>query len=297
MTLVSIIMPVWKPRPDWLRNAVASVLAENNGDVELIMVDDGNEIPIAETLSDIEDARLLIIRVAHVGPYAARNIGLGAAHGVYVRYFDADDVVVPGSTGRLLAAAEAKGAGAVAYGWTMMCDEHLSPERLVSGDFEGDAAEEHLLGRFDVYITGMLCPAAVLKRVGPWDETNYRLMGDRDFVQRVLEQAPVVGVGEVVTLYRRHPKSITRSARPTDAVQAGLRVLKAYFERHPEKRGTDLYRAAYKNLHVYRARQFYRLGDRRASLAQLALAARHDPIAVTSLVLGVVGKRITRLGR
>jgi len=67
MTLVSIIMPVWKPRPDWLRNAVASVLAENNGDVELIMVDDGNEIPIAETLSDIEDARLLIIRVAHVG--------------------------------------------------------------------------------------------------------------------------------------------------------------------------------------------------------------------------------------
>ena len=294
MTLVSVIMPAWRPHPDWIHEAVASVLAERACGIELIVIDDGNDVPVAQTLSDVDDARLRVIRVAHCGPYAGRNAGLKAAKGDYVRFFDVDDVVVPGSTERLLAAAQAGGGETVAYGWTMMCDEHLASQRLVSDDKHGELAEEHLLGRFDVYITGMLCPKTVLDRVGPWDEKNYRLMGDRDYVQRVLEQAPVRGIGEVVTLYRRHSESITRSSRPADAVVAGLQVLKDYFARHPDKRGTDLERDAYRNLHLYRSRQFHRLRQRGASLRQLALAARHDPIAIGALVLGLVRKRIAR---
>jgi glycosyltransferase involved in cell wall biosynthesis len=297
MTLVSVIMPVWKPRADWLCEAVASVLADEACDIELIIIDDGNDVPLSEALSDVDDPRLRLIRLDHCGHYAARNAGLNAARGDYVRFFDADDVVVPGSTARLLAAAQAAGDDTVAYGWTMMCDEQLTPYRLVSCDYEGHVADDFLLGRFDVYIHGMLCPKNVLDRVGPWNEKDYRLMGDRDFVQRVLEQAPLCGLGEVVTLYRRNSASVTRSFRSADAVQAGLQVLKGYFDRYPEKRGTDLYRSAYRNLHLYRARQFYTLGETGASVRQLILAARHDPVAVTSLALGLIGKRIARLGR
>lgn len=297
MTLVSFIMPVWRPHAVWLRESVASVLAEEDCDVELIIIDDGNEVPLSEILSGLDDPRLRLMRVNHVGPYAARNIGTEAARGSYVRYFDADDVVVPGSTGRLLAAAQAKGHDTVAYGWTMVCDEQLTPYRLVAGDYQGDVAEDHLLFRFEVYIHGMLCPRTVLNRVGPWNEKDYRLMGDRDFVQRILEQAPVCGLGEAVTLYRRNSGSITRLSRPADAVVAGLQVLDDYFARHPEKRGTDLYRAAYRNLHVYRARQFYRLGEWGTSLRQLAHAAGYDPISVAAVVLRAAGKRIGRLIR
>lgn len=295
--LVSVIMPVWKPNAEWLREAVASILAECGCDLELIIVDDGNEQPLSDALAEVDDPRLRVIRLSHGGHYVARNAGLRAAKGDYVRFFDADDVAVPGSTTRLLAAAVAGGNEAVAYGWTMMCDEQLTPYRVVSGDYEGDVAEDFLLGRFDVYIHGMLCPKSVLDRVGSWNEKNYRLMADRDFVQRVLEQAPLCGLGEVVTLYRRHSASITRSSRPAEALEAGLQVLADFFARHPEKRGTDLYRAAYRNLHVYRARQFYRLGETGPSLKQLASAARHDPFAVTALVLSLIGNRLARLAR
>jgi glycosyltransferase involved in cell wall biosynthesis len=292
VSLVSFVMPVWRPRSEWLHESVASALAETACDVELILVDDGNELPVSETLSDVDDPRLRVLRVDHCGHYAARNAGLNAARGDYVRFFDADDVVVPGSTHRLLAAARATGKDTVAYGWTMICDEQLVPYRLVSSTYKGDVAEDFLLGRFDVYIHGMLSPRSVLDRIGPWEEQQFRLMGDRDYVQRILENAPVSLVEEVVTLYRRHSASVTRSSRPKDAVQAGSLILKRYFERHPEKRRTDLERNAYRNLHVYRARQFFRLGQMRASALQLALAARHDPVGVSALVVRAACRRI-----
>ena len=297
MTLVSVVIPVWKPRPDWLQEAVSSVLAEKGCSIELIVVDDGNDPPISGILSAVDDPRVRLVRTGHQGNYAARNAGLNAAGGDHVRFFDADDVAVPGSTSCLLAAATAAGNEAVAYGWTMMCDEQLTPYRLVSADYEGDVAEDFLLGRFDVYMHGMLCPRSVLDRVGPWNETDFRLMADRDYVQRVLEQARAVSVRQVVTMYRRHSASVTRSSGPADAVQAGLQVLSGYFARHPEKRGSNLERAAYKNLHLYRSRQFRRLGEKRAALRQLVLAARHDPGAVMAWLLSVARRRIARLRR
>src|SRR4051794_32641684 len=102
-------MPAWRPRSDWLHEAVLSALAEQAFDLEVIVVDDGNDTPVSDMLSDVADPRLHLIRVGHCGPYATRNAGLKAARGEFVRFFDADDVIVQGSTGRLLAAAQAKG--------------------------------------------------------------------------------------------------------------------------------------------------------------------------------------------
>ena len=48
-------MPVWRPRSDWLHEAVASALDESACEVELIVVDDGNEQPVAELLVDVGD--------------------------------------------------------------------------------------------------------------------------------------------------------------------------------------------------------------------------------------------------
>ncbi|HEY6049557.1 MAG TPA: glycosyltransferase family 2 protein [Sphingomicrobium sp.] len=289
-------MTAWKPREDWLREAVASVLAERECDIELVLIDDGNDLPIRDMLADVSDPSLRVIRIAHGGHYAARNAGLKAARGDYARFFDADDVAVEGSTGRLLAAAQAHGPGTAAYGWTQMCDDQLAPYRLLSGDCQGDVVEDFLLNRFDVYIHGILFPRAALDRVGAWNET-YRLMGDRDFVLRAFEQAPVCRLAEAVTLYRRHPASITRSASAADAVRAGLQVLEDYFARHPEHRGSNLERTAYKNLHLLRCRQFLRLRDFPAAIRQLALAARRDPAAVTALVLRSLARRVTRSRR
>lgn len=282
--LVSLVMPVWRPRREWLHEAVGSALDEHACDLELIVVDDGNEQPVAELLGDVEDDRLRLLRVEHAGPYAARNAGLAAARGDFVRFVDADDVVEPGSTGRLLALARSGSGELLAYGATLMCDEALAPQRVVTAQTEGLVAHECVLGGFEVFLVSILYPRTVLERVGPWEETAFSVSGDWDYVLRALEEAPVRRLDEVVTRYRRHPSSVTKTARVAAGADAGRLVLDRYFERHPDELGTALERLAYANLHIDRARTHAWARQPREALGQLRLAARRDPIAASAAV-------------
>lgn len=279
MSLVSVIMPVWRPREDWLRQAIESVLAEDSCPIELILVDDGNDRPVAELLGDLDDPRLHIVRVDHCGPYATRNAALRRASGDYVRFVDSDDTIERGSTGKLLDLARTCSAETLTYGATVICDAELRPLRIVSETFEGNAAEECLLGGFDVYVVSILYPRSVLGRSGPWAETGFRVSGDWDFVLRALEQAPVRRLDEVVSYYRTNSDSVSRTARVADGMRAAKLVVDRYFERHPGLISTELGRRAYTNLHLHGTRQH--LGARQLGRAacHLALAARHDPIA------------------
>lgn len=279
---VSLVMPVWRPREDWLHEAVASALDEHACDVELIVVDDGNERLVSRLLADVDDARLRVVRAEHGGPYAARNAGLAVARGEFVRFVDADDVVEPGSTGRLLALAQSGAGELLAYGATMMCDEALNPQRVVTAETEGLAAHECLLGGFEVFLVSIVYPRTVLDRVGPWEETAFSVSGDWDYVLRALEEAPVRRLDEVVTRYRRHPSSVTKRARVTAGAEAGRLVLDRYFERHPDQVGTALERRAYSNLHIDRARAHAWAREPGAALRQLGLAARRDPVTASA---------------
>ncbi len=276
--MVSLIMPVWRPRGDWLRDAVASALEERECELELIVVDDGSDEPVAPLLAEVGDARLRVIRIDHAGPYAARNAGIAAARGAFLRFIDADDIVAPGSTSRLLAIAT-EGKDVVAYGATLMCDEALVPQKVFTSELHGDAVQACVLGGFEVFLVSFLFPRAVVDRAGPWEETGFRVSGDWDFVLRALEQAPVRGLGEVVTRYRRHGASITKSSNVAAGAAAGRLVLDRYFARHPELHGTSLERRAYFRLHIDRARDHAWLGEPWLAANELARAARRDPAA------------------
>jgi glycosyltransferase involved in cell wall biosynthesis len=293
--LVSVIMPVWRPRADWLRAAVTSALDEDGCEIDLVLVDDGNDEPLAPLLADVGDPRLRIVRIDHAGPYSARNAGLAEARGAFVRFFDADDVVEPGSTGRLLARA-ADGGEAIAYGATLMCDDDLVPQATHTSEVEGDAVADCVMGRFTVFVVSLLFPRAAIERAGPW-EPAFAVSGDWDFVLRTLDQAPVRRVDEVVTRYRRHHASVTKRADVAAGAAAGELVLERYFTRHPELRGSELERAAYARLHLDRARAHAARGERRHAAGQLAKAARRDPAAGLSAGAEMAGAVIARAAR
>lgn len=89
--LVSVVLPTLN-RTHLLHRAVASVLGQSMGDLELIVVDDGSTEDVATVVEAFADSRTRVIRHPQCrGVSAARNSGIAAAKGEYLAFQDSDD--------------------------------------------------------------------------------------------------------------------------------------------------------------------------------------------------------------
>jgi glycosyltransferase involved in cell wall biosynthesis len=284
--VVSLVMPVWQPRQDWLLAAVDSALGQRGCGVELIVVDDGCLEPVADLLAGVDDDRLHLLRIAHGGASHARNAGVAVSKGRWLRFVDCDDVLDLDSTAHLL---ELAGDGDVlAYGATVWCDEELQPGSKMVSNLQGSALRACLLARFPVTLPTLLFPRWVVERVGDWD-TEIRVSQDWDFLLRALEHAPVRGDDRVALFYRRHPHAASAgmlgSPESARLGEDGMRrVIERYFERHPNERETTLARKARANVELIMARS-----HREAYLAHLGRALRDDRTG-TARELGVLAR-------
>jgi len=274
--LVSLIMPVWQPQRDWLLTAVNSALEQRGCRVELIVVDDGNEKPVTNLLEGIANAQLRVVRIDHGGPSAARNAGIREAQGDWIRFVDSDDVLDPDSTSHLGSFMD--GDDVIAYGGTLMCDEHLRPGRLIASTLRGRIAYECLLAQFDVRLPALLFPRSVVQAAGPWN-TTFPVSGDWDFVLRALDHASVAGDQRIALYYRRHSRSVSRSASVAAGENARRRLTSAYFERHPEERA-ERWHQTWAGLYLDSAVAYWDAGHYGKAAKRLALALLNAPSTV-----------------
>ena len=293
--LVSLVMPVWRPRPEWLLEAVRSSLDQQGSQIELIVVDDGNPDPVEALLEGIDDPRLRIVRLEHEGVSAARNAGTAAARGVWLRFVDADDGVAPASTARLLALAGSD-AHVITYGATAFCDEELRTVWVMRSRLKGSAVVPMLLGRWAVRLPSLLLPRRVVEDVGPWD-TAMPISQDWDFLLRAVEHAPVRGCRDIVYYYRRHPDSTVgrragasqrrphaRSPKhdPARGVDATVRVASRYFDRHPDQRGTRVERRSAAAVSAHAAIVNAGRGATADAWRSAGASLRADPLALAA---------------
>jgi glycosyltransferase involved in cell wall biosynthesis len=87
-------------RPLHVQEALASLRAETHPDVELIVVDDGEDFDSAVCCE-----RLRVVRGFDLGVARARNLGLALARGEFVIFLDDDDVALPHRISSLVGAA------------------------------------------------------------------------------------------------------------------------------------------------------------------------------------------------
>lgn len=90
----SVVIPVYN-RTDTLRSAIESVFLQTFKDYEIIVVDDGSDLSVAESLIPYMNRIHYIRHSKNRGVSAARNTGIIAAQGEYVAFLDSDDVWLP----------------------------------------------------------------------------------------------------------------------------------------------------------------------------------------------------------
>jgi glycosyltransferase involved in cell wall biosynthesis len=92
---ISVVMPVYN-RAAIVERAIASVLAQDHDDFELIVVDDGSSDRTPDIVEAISDPRLKFVRLAtNAGGNAARNRGIAEARAPLITFLDSDDRFLP----------------------------------------------------------------------------------------------------------------------------------------------------------------------------------------------------------
>lgn len=104
---VSIIMPTYN-YGRYLRESIASVVAQEYPDWELLVVDDGStdDTPaiLATLMEELRDDRIRATRLVNGGVSRARNHALEMATGDFIAFLDADDLWLPRKLSRQVAA-------------------------------------------------------------------------------------------------------------------------------------------------------------------------------------------------
>src|SRR5260370_10615347 len=106
--VISVIMPV-RNGAEWLAEAVASVRAQEFGDFECLIVDDGSDDGTTALLSGFAaaDHRIRLLRQAPQGIVAALNTAIAAARAPYLARLHADDRARPDRLRKQLAFMQA----------------------------------------------------------------------------------------------------------------------------------------------------------------------------------------------
>lgn len=115
MSGISVIMPVYDPKPSELKRALDSVLSQDMRDFEFIICDDCSKPYVREIVDGYSDERIMYLRNERNGGCAySLNRCIEAAHGELLIRQDADDYSLPGRFSALKAAYERTGADIVA---------------------------------------------------------------------------------------------------------------------------------------------------------------------------------------
>lgn len=133
--MVSICTPTYQ-RPELLRRAIASCLAQTCGDFEMVITDNSTDDRSGAVVAAFNDPRLRYHKnVTNLGPFANFIKVAALAQGRYVKFLMDDDLLKPECLARMVAALEAHPTAGVA----------MAPMDLV------DAEERRIFPRFYIF--------------------------------------------------------------------------------------------------------------------------------------------------
>ena len=124
---VSVIIPAYNTEK-YIHQAIASVLSQTLGNLEVIVVDDCSTDNTVSVIQSFDDPRLrLFLNSQNLGVGGARNRALKAARGKWLAVLDSDDWYAPERLEKLVQVAEQRNADLVVDDLYLIEDGSSSP--------------------------------------------------------------------------------------------------------------------------------------------------------------------------
>lgn len=269
MTRVSAVIPTYN-RPEFLRGAIESVLAQRHVDVECVVVDDGSDTDYTEEVVEEypETVRCLVHRTNR-GLSAARNTGIEAADGEYVAFLDDDDRWAPDKLSEQVRALERSSDAGLATCLLAAVSPDGDLLRCEGSKPEGDLGTAILRRNVIGSPSRVVATREALSTVGGFDE-SLPTKQDWDLYIRLCQEYGVVCVDDHLC-YRTIHESM--SSDPADERDNNMRVIEKHEELIRERGTYDRTMGAY---HATVGRTFLEAGDTTTARREFRLALAHE---------------------
>jgi glycosyltransferase involved in cell wall biosynthesis len=282
---VSVIIPTYNA-PQFLVEAVDSVLAQTFRDFELIVVDDGSGPETRAALSPCM-SKIRYVRQENAGIAGARNRGIAEARGRFIAFLDHDDLWLPEHLDRQLARArECPQAGVVYCDFVNFVD--VPGERRDLGDPfarkakpEGDVLAA-LFERNFVNTLVLLFRRECFEKVGGFDP-GFKLILEYEMALRVAGEFDFARVPEVLSRYRLHGGN-TSGGRSYTMTWERLRALEKVYANPGSRRvPRRVYRREIASVYLKLSELAHRLGRGKEARRHLLAAIRRRPFTLLRL--------------
>jgi glycosyltransferase involved in cell wall biosynthesis len=210
--LVSVILPTHN-RPDLLKRAAVSVLAQSEQRLELIVVDDASNDATPHYLEHLaaEDPRVRVVRnLTPRGGGGARNDGVQLSRARWLAFIDDDDEWLQAKLERQLQVLRSNPA-AVACSCSYIVHSLSGASRIVAAK-PHTTVQELLAHNWLGGASMCVCSREALRQIGGFDD-KLRAGQDLDLWVRLRQLGPVVVCAEPLALHRAHvgPRITTNS--------------------------------------------------------------------------------------
>jgi glycosyltransferase involved in cell wall biosynthesis len=204
--LVSFVIPCYK-QAEFLPDSINSALAQTFKDIEVVVVDDGNEPEEAKLIRDIvetyhpEDVKL-VVNETNLGLARTRNAGIEASKGTWFVPLDADDKIEPTFLEECMKASALhpkKFAYTDSFLWWPAQDK---TDKIEAKDYDFN----ELLSKISWSCT-ILCPVDAWRQVGGYKDQMSKAGGWEDWEFAVsLGELGICGerVAKPLFWYRQH---------------------------------------------------------------------------------------------
>lgn len=205
---LSVLLPV-RDGARFLREALASVLAQTLQDFELLVVDDGSTDETPAILASIGDARLRVVRQERLGLVAALNRAIADARAPLLARMDADDVALPERFERQAAYLDTRPPAALVVPGVEAIDEDGRPGATLVLPDDDAALRRRLLLRNPFTHGSVVVRAEAVALAGGY-RTEYGANEDYDLWRRIAREWELGAISETLYRYREHPAAVTR---------------------------------------------------------------------------------------
>ena len=208
---ISVIVPVYNVA-GYLPQCVDSILSQDYGDLEIILIDDGSTDTSGELCDRYAalDSRVRVIHQKNGGAAAAKNAGLRLATGEYLAFADSDDYLEPGAYGFLMKALLENGADAAQGSFREVYRNRAEEQRISEETLEG---YDYLL-RFPKDFSCALLWNKLYRRAlfdGVFFEEGHKIDDEYFTYQGFLQPRKVVRADRIVYNYRKRASSVMSS--------------------------------------------------------------------------------------